>query len=65
MVEPGQDRGQECQDMTATSRELWARVSSSQGLVTVQNNNNKTQLMGNVFKIKRCGSPLLTSNRKD
>jgi hypothetical protein len=39
-------------------------VSGSQGLVTAQNNNEKIRAMGNVFKIERCGSSLLTSNRK-
>jgi hypothetical protein len=39
-------------------------VSGSQGLVTAENNNDKIQATGNVFKIECCGSSLLTSNRK-
>jgi hypothetical protein len=39
-------------------------VSCSKGLVTAKNNNEKIRATGNVFKIERCGSSLLTSNRK-
>jgi hypothetical protein len=31
---------------------------------TVQTNNKKTESNENVFKVERCGSSLLTSNRK-
>ncbi len=44
---------------------MWAGVSGSQGLVTAPNNNEKIWATRNVLKIERCGSSLLTSNRKD
>jgi hypothetical protein len=35
------------------------------GLKTAQKNNEKIRAMSDVFKVERCGSSLLTSNRKN
>jgi hypothetical protein len=35
------------------------------GLKTVQKNNEKIQATSDMFKVERCGSSLLTSNRKN